>query len=136
MLSQKQFVRIVRASAAYDVLATAAFVSPWSFALLLELLRSFHLMLGLPGQIPLFAPTHMLLANLLGVVVLVWSAVRLHLGLPLLGRYDAVARALFAVLQVYAVAAGASPLLLLFTAFEVVFGIAQALPYARDAVER
>jgi hypothetical protein len=78
--------------------------------------------------VPVFEPTHLLAGNLMGSVVVVWSLARLHLGLPILGRYDAVARALFATWQIYAVATGASPLLLVLTVFEVGFGIAQALP--------
>lgn len=132
LLSETQFATLVRTSAAYDVLATAPFLTPWSFQLLVDMVRQLHAAMGLPGQIPDFEPTHMLLANLLGAVVLVWSAVRLHLGLPLLGRYDALARALFATLQIHAVVAGASPVLLLFTLFEIGFGVAQVLPYHRD----
>ncbi len=70
----------------------------------------------------------MLFAGLMGSVVVVWSLARLRLNLAELGRYDAVARLLFAAWQIYAVANGATPLLLVFTVFEAGFGIAQALP--------
>ena len=46
-----------------------------------------------------------------------------------LGRYDALARLLFAVWQVYSVANGATPVILVFTVFEIAFGVAQAMPY-------
>ena len=64
---------------------------------------------------------------------MVWSLVRLRLQLPILGRYDALARMSFALWQIYAVAAGASPVILIFTVFEIVFGVAQALPQKGDA---
>lgn len=70
----------------------------------------------------------MMLANLLGSVVVVWSLWRVRHASQRVGRYDALARVLFAVWQVYAVSQGASYLILLVTAMEIVFGIAQLLP--------
>lgn len=57
----------------------------------------------------------MLIANLLGSVVVVWSLVRLHDTRAVYGRYDALARCLFATWQLVAVAHGASWLILGFT---------------------
>lgn len=70
----------------------------------------------------------MLFANLLGSVVVVWSLWRLAQPSRRVGLYDALARALFAAWQLYAVAQGASFLILGFTVFEVLFCIAQILP--------
>lgn len=92
--------------------------------------------LGLPGGVPVFGPTHMLFAGLMGSVVVVWSMARLRLKLPVLGRYDAVARLLFAAWQVFAVAIGATPLILVFTVFEMVFGVLQALPYQSESGDK
>lgn len=128
MLSETAFRRVVRASALYDLVITWPFATPWTFVMVMGFFGQLHLALGLPGAVPVFEPTHLLAGNLMGSVVVVWSLARLHLGLPILGRYDAVARALFATWQIYAVATGASPLLLVLTVFEVGFGIAQALP--------
>lgn len=77
---------------------------------------------------PILMIINALLANLLGSVVVVWSLWRIRRPGRLVGLYDALARALFATWQLYAVAKGASFLLLGFTLFEVVFGIAQSLP--------
>jgi hypothetical protein len=44
------------------------------------------------------------------------------------GRYDAVGRFLFSAWQVYALAHGASSLLVIFLFFELMWGVAQALP--------
>jgi hypothetical protein len=70
----------------------------------------------------------MLMANLLGSLVTVWAILRLRDPKLMYGRYDAVARFLFAVWQLYAVAHGASVIILGFTLFELAFGIAQSLP--------
>jgi len=69
--------------------------------------------------------THMLLANLLGSVVVVWSLARIVAPTVLLGRLDGVARFLFAAWQIYAVAHGANAIVLGFTAFELLFGVLQ-----------
>lgn len=119
---------IVRASAIYDLIATAPFMTPWSLMLAIGMIDYLHTSLGLPGALPVFAATHYLFAGLMGSVVVVWSLARIHLGAPILGRYDAVARLLFALWQVYAVANGATPIILFFTVFEILFGILQALP--------
>lgn len=122
------FRAIVRASAIYDLIVTAPFMTPWSLMLAIGMIDYLHASLGLPGALPAFEATHSLFAGLMGSVVVVWSLARIHLGAPILGRYDAVARLLFALWQVYAVANGATPIILLFTVFEVLFGILQALP--------
>jgi hypothetical protein len=67
----------------------------------------------------------MLLANLLGSVVVVWSLARIVAPTVLLGRLDGVARFLFAAWQIYAVAHGANAIVLGFTAFELLFGVLQ-----------
>lgn len=128
MIHPVQYRRIVRASAWYDLVATVGFATPWTFA-------AIHAMLalaaqGLPGTIPPFEPAHMLMANLLGSIVIVWAVLRIRDPQMQFGRYDAVARFLFAAWQVYAVAHGASVLILGFTVFEVVFGVIQSLPIA------
>ena len=69
--------------------------------------------------------THLLLANLLGSVVVVWSIARIAAPSLLLGWLDGVARFLFAAWQVYAVAHGASAVVLGFTLFELLFGVLQ-----------
>lgn len=128
MISNATYRAIVRTSATYDLVVTAPFMTPWTLAFTIDLFHQLHINLGLPGTFPVFEISHLLFAGLMGSVVVVWSLARLRLDLAVLGRYDALARLLFALWQVYAVANGATPLLLIFTAFEVGFGLAQALP--------
>lgn len=129
-----RFLHIVRLSACYDMLATWPFATPWTFAIVYAQLAGVAKALALAGEIPPRDVMHTLLANLLGSVVLVWSLARLLRPSVLLGRLDAAARLLFAAWQIQAVRAGASSVILGFTAFELLFGILQWLPVdATDA---
>jgi hypothetical protein len=128
MWTSTQYRRLVQSSAWYDLIVTAAFVTPWSFAALHGLLTGVSQALSLPGELPPFEPAHLLMANLLGSVVCVWAVLRIRDPQPVYGRYDAVARFLFATWQAYALAQGASSLLVIFLVFELAWGIAQVLP--------
>jgi hypothetical protein len=128
MWTSTQYRRLVQSSAWYDLIVTAAFVTPWSFAALHGLLMGVSQALSLPGELPPFEPAHLLMANLLGSVVCVWAVLRIRDPQPVYGRYDAVARFLFATWQAYALAQGASSLLVIFLVFELAWGIAQVLP--------
>jgi hypothetical protein len=76
MLSVTAFHRLVRASAIYDVLMTAAFATPSTFLLLREQLSDLNV--GLGGvPLPDFGPFHLLISSLLGSVVMVWSVLRM-----------------------------------------------------------
>lgn len=124
-MSPQRYQRIVRASAAYDLFVTWPFALPWTFAWLYAQIVAVAQALSLPGTLHPLDSTHMLLANLLGSVVVVWSLARVLAPTVLLGRLDAVARFLFAAAQVYAVAQGANAIVLGFTFFELMFGVLQ-----------
>ncbi|WP_433766343.1 hypothetical protein [Pseudomonas putida] len=128
MISVKNNLHIVRASALYDLIVTASFMTPWTVSLVFEGFAALSGALALQRPVPSLDATGMLLANLLGSVVVVWSLWRLMHPSRRVGLYDALARLLFATWQLYAVAHGASFLLLGFTLFEVGFGIAQVWP--------
>jgi hypothetical protein len=118
--------RVVQASALYDLIVTASFATPWTFAALHGLLS--RVAAALPGSFPPFEPAQMLMANLLGSIVVVWSVLRLYEPRALYGRFDAAGRLLFACWQAYAVVHGATVLILVFTVAEVSFGVVQLLP--------
>ncbi|NWA05025.1 hypothetical protein [Pseudomonas gingeri] len=128
MWSTAHYRRLVRASAWYDLIVTAAFVTPWSFLALHTVLREVSQALGLPGELPPFEPVHMLMANLLGSIVCVWAVLRIRDPQLLFGRYDAVGRLLFATWQAYALSQGASAIIGVFLFFEIAWGIAQLSP--------
>lgn len=127
-----RYVRLVRETAYYDLLVTWPFSLPWVLAWLYPQLDELSRWLALPGRMPPLDVLPMLFANLMGSVVVVWSLARILAPTVLLGRLDAVARGLFVSWQLYAVASGASALLLVFTVFDALFGLLQALPLTRE----
>ncbi|MES2935348.1 MAG: hypothetical protein V4805_17890 [Pseudomonadota bacterium] len=131
MIHAAQYRRIVLASAWYDLIVTIGFATPWTFALIYANLSWLAQALGLAGDFPAFAPMHVLMGNMLGVVVTIWAVVRIRDPQVVFGRYDAVARLLFASWQIYAVMHGASALILGFAVFEILFCLLQSLPLTK-----
>lgn len=123
--STPRYLRIVRASGWYDLLITWPFALPWTFALLYAQLGALGQALGLPGALRPLEPEHMLLANLMGSVIVMWSIARIVEPTVLLGRLDGVARILFTTWLIYAVAHGASAVVLGFALLELLFGVLQ-----------
>ena len=128
MWTSTQYRRLVKGSAWYDLIVTAAFVTPWSFVALHGVLSSVSQAFNLSGELPPFEPMHMLMANLLGSIVCVWAVLRIRDPQQVYGRYDAVGRFLFSAWQLYALLHGASSLLAIFLFFELAWGVAQVLP--------
>lgn len=130
MWSSQGYRKLVRASGIYDLLVTVAFATPWSFALLHQLLSQLHAALGLAGQIPGFAPEQVMMANLMGSIVCVWAWLRIRDPQAQYGRYDGVGRLLFASWQAYALWSGATPLILVILLLELGWAVAQFWPVA------
>lgn len=126
------FRKLVRASAVYDIIFTAPFATPWSFALLHESLSAINQLLG-GAPLPPFAEFHVLIACLLGSVVLVWSALRLTDPQQRFGRFDGMARMLFAFWMAWALVVTGTPVIWLFVVPEFAWGVAQWLPVRGNA---
>lgn len=131
-MTRKTYLRIVLGSAIYDLLFTLPFATPWGFVAIANLLRMLDEALGLPGTITEPDALHILLANLMGSAVLVWAILRLHLRLPVFGRYDAAIRLLFALWLVVAMSHGVSLVLGALLALEVVLVTLQLWPWRKD----
>lgn len=129
--SRPAYLRVVRASAWYDLVVTAGFATPWTYALLHHALSSLGGALGL-GVLPALDPVLTLYANLMGSVVVVWALLRIVKPLPVYGLADGGARTLFAMWQAYALAQGASRVLWVFFVVEVAFGVLQLVPWWRS----
>jgi hypothetical protein len=129
--------RTIRRSALYDLIITAPFATPWTTRLLLDGLAALHDALGLPGQRPVLAGAlAVLCANLMGSLVVLWSIVRLRTPALDHGTTDSIARGLFALWMICALAGGASLILLGFLVPEIMWGVVQlravrAARYAR-----
>ncbi|WP_263140578.1 hypothetical protein [Pseudomonas sp. RIT-PI-AD] len=133
MWNPRHYRRLVRASAGYDLIVTVAFSTPWTFALLHGALQGIARALDLPGELGDFGPVQVLMANLMGSIVCVWSVLRIRDPQRRYGRYDAAGRGLFALWQAYALSQGASLVLLPFLLAEIAWGVAQALPVRHHA---
>jgi hypothetical protein len=126
--------RVVRASASYDLVVTAAFATPWTAVLAFHAVHDIHHALGLDGVLPAADdPFTMLFANLLGSIVSVWSVLRLVRPTRFLGAGDTIARLLFSAWFVSALAAGASPVVVGFLLPEVAWGLVQGWAVWRRA---
>lgn len=125
------YLRVVRASAWYDLVVTVGFATPWTYALVHDALSSWGQAWGL-GALPELDPMQTLYANLMGSVVVVWAVLRIVRPLPVHGLLDGIARTLFTAWQAYALAHGATQLLWLFLGVEVTFGVVQFVPWWRN----
>lgn len=133
MWTIEQYRKLVRASGWYDLLVTLAFVTPWTFLALHGLMQNTALTFDLPGSLPPFEPMHLLMANLMGSIVCVWSVLRIRDPQVAFGHYDAVGRILFATWQIYALAHGATALIGVILFFELAWCVAQLWPIRRPA---
>jgi hypothetical protein len=127
MLAATTFRKIVLGSAIYDLLVTAPFATPWSFAYAHAQLDGINRQLG-GVALPAFAPFHVLFACLLGSVVLVWALLRISDPQRRFGRFDGVARLLFSTWMIWTLTVTGAPLLWLFIVPEMAFCLAQWLP--------
>jgi hypothetical protein len=119
-------LRTIRRSALYDLIVTAPFATPWTARWLVDALGALHDTLGLSGQRPvLVGAIAILLANLMGSLVVIWSLVRLRAPTLDHGATDSLARGVFSLWMAYAILAGGSPLLLGFLVAEVAWGVVQ-----------
>nr|BEK70931.1 hypothetical protein KPHV_81580 [Kitasatospora purpeofusca] len=125
------YLRVVRASAWYDLAVTAGFATPWTYTLVHGALSSLGDSLGW-GLLPALDPWQTLYANLMGSVVIVWAALRILRPLPLHGLLDGVARVLFSSWMAYALAHGAPRILWPFLVVEAAWGIAQLALWRPD----
>ena len=125
--SPAAFRHIVRASAVYDVLATAAFATPWTFAWNWHQLSDLNQRLG-GAALPGFDVYATLVACLMGSLVLVWSTLRIATPERRLGRFDGAARFLFSAWMAWALALTHAPLLWLFLVPEFTWGVVQWWP--------
>ncbi|WP_326690058.1 hypothetical protein OIE63_24865 [Streptomyces sp. NBC_01795] len=116
----------VRIGALYDLAVAPVFATPWTAGLAIDGVRSLHTALGLPGRAPgEFAPEHLLFVTFFGVLVTMWAVVRLMRGDAVTAAADTAGRAAFALLMMCALAAGATPVLVVFLVVEVGFLLAQ-----------
>ncbi len=100
-MKKSTYRKVVRYSAIYDVLMTFSFAFPVLVVWNIGLFSDIHTQYEFSGSIPDFQPLHLFFVNLLGSVVLVWSAIRIYKAEAILGLYDSFARFLFSFNMLY-----------------------------------
>lgn len=126
--------RIIFFGAAYDLLVTAGFATPWTAALVLQILSDWHMRLGLPGvALPVIDPVTMLYVNFSGTLVLMWGGLRLYRPTLLHGAIDSAGRIVISLWMIFAVLAGATPLVVPLLLGEIIWFTLQsgAIAHAR-----
>jgi hypothetical protein len=128
LISSRRPVRVGRAGAIYDLITTVGFATPWTATLVLGLLTDTHNKLGLFGDpMPTFETSHLLFVTLFGVIVSLWSVVRILSPVPLLIAADTVGRAAFSTFFIWSLLNGHSAVVVAFLIPEVSWLVAQAL---------
>lgn len=118
-----RYRQLVRISGIYDLVSTTPFATPWTFNLVVQLLN-------LISPMPQFLPEHVLFANLMGSIVVVWSLLRVYRPEPLLGLFDGFSRVLFFTWQLYyLILHKITPVVWGFAAFEFLFMVLQLYGY-------
>lgn len=135
MTTPTTYRKIYRSSAWYDLSVTWPFATPLTFELFRTTMNGFHAHFGI-GEVPPLTLHGMLFTNFFGVIVILWSVVRLQLDMPILGRYDAASRFAFAALMGATVLVGGSPFLWGYMAVELAFGVLQLLPVHHAQAQR
>ena len=128
MLKSQTSVRAGRIGALYDLAVTAPFATPWTAALVLTVLGKLHDYLGLPGEaMPEFETSHLLYVTLFGIIVTLWSVVRVLRPLPWLIAADTIGRAAFSLTFIWTLTQGHSAVVVPFLVLEVSFLVYQAM---------
>lgn len=126
MTNHASAIRTIRRSALYDLIVTAPFATPWTVTLLVRVLGAAHDALGLPGERPaLPGAIAVLMANLMGTLVVLWSLARLRHTTVEQGATDTIARIAFAAWMAWALAAGASAIVAAFLVAELAWAVVQ-----------
>ena len=121
---------IVRGSGIYDVVILLPFAIPGVVEWTMLFISNIHHSLFLQGSMPTFSPFHFLFINVMAIVSIVWSVIRIMNPLAIYGWYDTVARILIAItMLVYLVEYQVSQILWVFIVAEVAWATLQINGY-------
>jgi len=98
-MQRSKYQSVIKSSAIYDLVFTFAFAIPGLALLKINLLFDAHSGFNLLGSFPTFEPVHLMFVNLLGVIVTIWSVLRIRHPEPIFGLYDAYARFGFSLIM-------------------------------------
>lgn len=114
--------KVIRGVAWLDMTITLPFALPFIAEALISFLRFADSLLGFATPAATFelGPFAMMFVHIMGALGVVWALARIRSPLPELARIDAIARLAVALLIIFAIAQGATPLLSLFVLTEIV----------------
>jgi hypothetical protein len=122
-ISSEKYGKIVVSGAIYDLITTSAFATPWTFDVV-------HKYISLLYPLPSFEPMHVMFANLLGSIAVIWSFFRIRNPKPVLGLFDSISRTLCLTWELYyLIAMHGSPIVWYFAVFELWFVVAEGYGY-------
>lgn len=131
-MQRSKYQSVIKSSAIYDLVFTFAFAIPGLALLKINLLFDAHSGFNLLGSFPAFDPVHLMFVNLLGVIVTIWSVLRIRYPEPILGLYDAYARFGFSfIMAVTLFYYQGTELILFFLIPEFLWGIYQWYGYQK-----
>ena len=124
------FSSIVRSSGIYDIVIMIPFAIPGVVSWTMHQISNIHNSSSLSGTVPEFSSLHLLFINIMAVITIVWSVLRVLNPTPLYGLYDTVARLLIALLMlVYLLQYNVSEIMWLFFMVEVTWAALQINGY-------
>ena len=124
------FSSIVRSSGIYDIVIMLPFAIPGVVAWTMHQISNIHNSLSLSGTIPEFSSLHLLFINIMAIITIVWSILRVRNPIPLYGLYDTVTRILIAaIMLIYLLQYNVSEIIWLFFTVEVTWAVLQINGY-------
>ena len=121
-------VRFGRAGAIYDLVVTIAFATPLTAAWMLDLQRWLHVVFGAGGApVPEFGPAHLMFTAMMGTAVTMWAIARILFPVAPLIAIDTAGRVAFSAWMIFALASGASTVIVAFLVLELTWGALQAI---------
>lgn len=119
--------KVIRGAAWCDLIVTLPFALPFVADAVIVLIYGIDRWLGFGTPAIMFetGPLAMMFVHIMGVLGVVWAFARLRQPSVEMARLDAGARLVVAALILYAMAEGATPVLWLFVATEIIGSAAQ-----------
>ena len=124
------FSSIIRSSGIYDIVIMIPFAIPGVVAWTMHQISNIHNSFMLSGSVPEFSSLHLLFINIMAIITIVWSVLRVINPIPLYGIYDTVARIFIAaIMLVYLLLYNVSEIMWLFFMVEVTWAALQINGY-------
>jgi len=124
------FSSIIRSSGIFDIVIMMPFAIPGVVEWTMHQISNIHNSFSLSGTVPEFSPLHLLFINIMAIITIVWSVLRVRNPIPLYGLYDTVTRIFIATtMLVYLLQYNVSEIMWLFLMVEVTWAVLQINGY-------